>query len=92
MTGGTTTRKITYRGNPSTATALVSMLHAQRVRVEVEQPTEYRNDLSALEAVALSMIANGAYEAIKAGVAEFKRRFPRERVEIEGEEPDDEPE
>ncbi len=42
-------------------------------------------------AVALGIVASGAYDAIKAGVAQFRERFPRAEVVIEDDDaaPDD---
>lgn len=77
---------ITYEGDPARAGALVQMLEQQGVHVEWEPPQERRSFGADVGAVALSLVASGLYDAIKAGVARFRERFPRYVVVIVGDE------
>ena len=82
-------RRITYKGAAPFAGALVQVLNEEGVEVEWTSPPEARDVLGALEAVVVSLVATGAYDAIKAGVNRFRRRFPESSVVIEDDEDDD---
>jgi hypothetical protein len=79
----TVTRTITYTGSAARAGALVQMLEQQNVQVEWQPPREERGFAVEAEAVVVSLVACGLYDAIKAGVAQFGARFPHAKVEIE---------
>jgi hypothetical protein len=82
------TKTITYKGGPARVSALVQMLEEQGVNVEWEPPTERRDLTGAAEAIVLSLVASGAYDAIKAAVAKFRKWAPRAEVTLEGDEED----
>lgn len=79
----TETVTIRYRGGPARAGALVQMLEEQGVHVEWEPPQERRDLQGVAETVALSLVASGTYDAIKAAVVNFRRRVPRAEVFVE---------
>ena len=58
----------------------------QGVHVEYEPPQEWQLFGADVGAVALSLVAPGLYDGIKAGVARFQERFPRYVVVIVGDE------
>jgi hypothetical protein len=68
--------EITYRGHPALAGALAQMLQERGVEVEWERPVEQRGFASAVEGVVVAIVSYGGIEAIKAAIAEFRRRFP----------------
>jgi hypothetical protein len=84
-----TRRRITYRGGPMFASALVAELEHNGVHVQWQPPAEHRDLASATEGVVVSIVARGSIDAIRAAVRLFRSRFPRPRVDIEG---DDDPE
>ena len=79
------TRTITYVGGAAQASALVQMLEERGVHVEWRRPEEQRGFGADVEAVALSLMASGGYDGIKAAVAQFRARAPRTKVTVEGE-------
>jgi hypothetical protein len=83
------TKSIEYIGPAVRAGALVKCLKEEGIEVRWTPPEEDRGagDMAAAAAVSavVSIIANGAYDAIKAGVTKFRERFGTGRVKIEGE-------
>jgi hypothetical protein len=86
------TRTVTYEGPAPYANALVQILKEHHVDVEWAPPEERRDGAGVLEAVVIGIVASGAYDAIKTGVAKFRERYPRVKAEVEEEaaDPDDE--
>jgi hypothetical protein len=87
-------RTITCDGGLFGARALAQMLNEEGVRVvegnappEVERRgIDYSTDV---QQVVVALVVMGAPAAIKAAVGKFRNRFPRAKVEIQAEEPDD---
>ena len=79
------TRTITYVGGAAQASALVQMLEERGVHVEWRRPEEQRGFSADVEAVALSLMASGAYDGIKAAVTQFRAWAPHTKVIVEGE-------
>jgi hypothetical protein len=88
------TRKIRFRGDPVLSLSLVQALEEEGVRVAWcrPEPEQLRKGIEPqIEAVVLGIVASGGYDAIKAGVALFWKRFWGWDVEvdIEGEDEDE---
>lgn len=80
-----TPRALTYRGHAAIVSALVQMLEERDVQVEWERPEERRGAAGAAEQVIVGIVTYGSIEAIKAAVAEFRRRFgDQPEVNVEG--------
>ena len=77
------TLTIRYHGNAARAGALVQALESEGVRVDWTPPEEQRGLGADATAVALSLVASGAYDAIKAAVAKMRERMPRAEIVIE---------
>ena len=82
----TVTRTILLRGGAVPPSALAWKLEQHGVDVQPWEPPEEGRGLGT--EIIIGIVAAGGIEAIKAGVAEFRRTFPRAHVEIEGEEED----
>jgi hypothetical protein len=87
-------RTITCDGGLFGARALSQMLKAEGVHVvEGHAPPEVERrgiDFSTdVQQVIVTLVAMGAPVAIKAAVTKFRKRFPRAKVEVEAEAPDD---
>jgi hypothetical protein len=76
--------RIRYEGSPARVGALAQELRDEGVVVSYTPPTEQRGGGEIVEAVVVSIVANGAYDAIKAGIRRFREWQPRSSVEIEG--------
>ncbi len=84
----TVTRTINYEGGAPQVNALVQVLREHHVEVEWD-PGEERRDTGVLEIVSLAVSVVGALPAIQAGVADFRKRFPRAKAEIEDDDSDE---
>lgn len=82
----TVTRRILLRGGAVPPSALAWKLEQHGVDVQPWEPPEEGRGLGT--DIIIAIIVDGGIEAIKAGVAEFRRTFPRAHVEIEGDEED----
>jgi hypothetical protein len=82
--------RIRYEGGAAIVGALAQMLREEGVEVTYEPPDEWRSPTipTVVAAVVVNMIANGAYDAIKAGIRRFRGLFPRSSVEIEDDDAD----
>jgi hypothetical protein len=86
-----TIRKITYIGPPEPASALAQLLREQGVEVKVAPPLEMRSAASDfVRDVAVEMVASGGLAAIFLAVRKFREWFPHARVEIGGDQEDQE--
>lgn len=83
-----TRRNITYTGSATGVRFLVHTPEQEGVKVEWTPPVERRDIASAAEAVVVGLVTTGTVEAIKAGVRAFRARSSA-RIEIEGEQDDD---
>jgi hypothetical protein len=88
----TETRQITYQGSGPLVRTLVQALEAEGVSVTVRRNRpyvgEHRDPRGMGGAVAVTLVATGATEAIKAGVGSFRQRFTDGAlVTMEAEEP-----
>jgi hypothetical protein len=84
------TRKITYHGDTARVGALVQMLEQQGVQVDWTPPQEHRGLGADVNEVIVNLVSTGSVVAIAAAVKQFRARFPRHKIEVEGEaEPDD---
>lgn len=86
----TGTSRIRYEGSAPLVRELVQILEQEGVTVSIrrERPpeSEYRDTRGMTEAIAATLMATGATEAVEAGVHRFRQRFPgRSIVRIEGE-------
>jgi hypothetical protein len=82
--------RVTYHGSPPFVGALAQMLREEGLDVEdYEAPMEGRS-VGVGEAVAIGLVVNGTYDALKIAVKKFREHWPKARVEIEGEEGDGE--
>lgn len=79
----TETVTIRYRGGAARVSALVQMLEEAGVHVDWEPPQEQRDLQGIAETVALSLVASGTWDAIKAAVAKFRKWAPRTEVSVE---------
>jgi hypothetical protein len=79
------TLTIRYRGPAARAGALVTALEREGVSVDWTPPQEQRGVGADATAVALSLVASGAYDAIKAAVAKMREWMPRTEIIIENE-------
>lgn len=70
-----TSRRLTYRGNPAFASMLVQMLEEAGVSVEWKRPAEQRGLGATGHEVVVTILAAGAYDAIKAAIARFLERM-----------------
>ena len=82
----TATRTILLRGGAVPPSALAWKLEQHGVDVQPWEPPEEGRGLGT--EIVIAIVAQGTVEAIKAGLAEFRRTFPRAHVEIEGDEED----
>jgi hypothetical protein len=91
------TRTIRFRGDAALSLALVRALEDEGVQVAWRrpEPEQLRKGVGPeIETVVLSIVASGAYDAIKAGVALFRKRtgiWPAE-VDIQGNDENEKPE
>jgi hypothetical protein len=85
------TRTIRYQGDAARVSALAQMLQEEGVHVDWSPPHEERGILGAdLNEVIVRLICLGSGPAIGAAVKLYRKRFPRDKVEVEGDEgPDD---
>lgn len=85
------TRTITYHGDAARCGALVQMLEQEGVTVQWTPPQERRGLGADINEVVVSLVSSGTLLAITAGVRKFRERFPRHKIEVDGEEarPDD---
>ncbi len=67
------------------ASPLVQMLEQQGVRVSWTPPREERVDVTA---VVINLLSTGSAVGIAAAVKQFRQRFPKAAVKVDGE-PDD---
>ena len=79
------TKTITYYGDAARVGALVQMLEQQGVRVEWSPPREERGLASDINEVVVNLVSTGSALAIAAAVKQFRQRFPRHKIEVEGE-------
>jgi hypothetical protein len=79
------TRKITYHGDTARVGALVQMLERQGVRVDWSPPEERRGLGADANEVIVNLVSTGSVVAIAAAVKQFRTRFPRHKIEVEGE-------
>ena len=77
------TLTIRYRGPAARAGALVQALEREGARVTWTPPREQRGLGADASAVALSLVASGAYDAIKAAVMKMREWMPRAEIVIE---------
>ena len=77
------TLTIRYCGPAARAGALVTALEREGVRVDWTPPREQRGLGADATAVALSLVASGAYDAIKAAVVKMREWMPRAEIVIE---------
>jgi hypothetical protein len=83
------TKRITYYGDAARVGALVQMLERQGVQVDWSPPHEERGLASDINEVIVNLVSTGSALAIAAGVKQFRQRFPRHKIEVEGEKEDD---
>lgn len=79
------TVRVWFTGSRVEALALQRMLEAEGVRVTWRPQA---NLTAVAEQLAMSLMASGTYDAIKAAVGKFRARAPAARAEVDGE-PDD---
>lgn len=79
------TRTIRFEGNPSIASALVQFLKEEGVSVKWTPLDESRGLADDAVTVALSLLASGAYDGMKAAVRKFLQMFPHAKADIEEE-------
>jgi hypothetical protein len=82
------TRTIRYQGDPARASALVQMLEQQGVQVSWTPPREERGLATDVTAVVINLVSTGSAVGIAAAVKQFRQRFPKATVKVDGE-PDD---
>jgi hypothetical protein len=82
------TRRIRYRGSAARAGALVQALEYEGVRVDWVPPQEKRGLGADVTDVVLSIVASGAYDAIKTAVMKMREWMPRAEIVIEGDQDD----
>ncbi|OIQ85130.1 hypothetical protein GALL_330240 [mine drainage metagenome] len=87
-----TTRRLTYRGDPAAVSMLVQMLAEVGATVEWERPIEQRSIGAIGRDVAVTIVAWGAYDAIKAAVARFlEQMHGKADATVEDNNQDDQP-
>jgi hypothetical protein len=82
------TKTIKYRGDPARASGLVQMLEHQGVQVSWSPPREQRGLGADINEVLVSLVSTGSAVGIGTAVKQFRQRFPKATVKIDGE-PDD---
>jgi hypothetical protein len=80
-------RRITCESSRPIRRALVQMLEAEGVTVELpgRHTTEYRDARDVPEGGITTLIAVGELDAIRAGVRKVRWQFPAAKIEVEGE-------
>jgi hypothetical protein len=80
-------RRITFDGSRPICRALVQMLEEEGVTVQLpgRHTSEYRDAHDMADGVFTTLIAAGTLPAIRAGVRKVRWRFPRAKIEVEGE-------
>jgi hypothetical protein len=82
------TRVVRYQGDAARVSALVQMLEQEGVSVKWTPPHEQRGLGADLNEVAVNLVSTGTAVAIGAAVHRFLKRFPKAKVEVEGDDGD----
>jgi hypothetical protein len=88
-----TTRRLTYTGDPAGASLLEWMLKQEGVTVQVDRPREQRGGIEDMaQEVIVQMITAGNLLAIKVAVDKFRKHMHgKAEVTVEVEEVDEDP-
>ena len=65
-------------------THFTDALEREGLTLEYEPPLEERGAGAEVAAVVVSILSNGAYDAIKAGIRKFRERGGRGDIEVDG--------
>lgn len=76
---------VRFVGNPSGAVRLVSMVEEQGASVEWTPPREYRGAPDIIDNVVADFIVLGSLAGLRAAIAAYRKRWPAERIEVDGE-------
>jgi hypothetical protein len=76
-------------GNPPFVGRLVRMLEDEDVEVRWQRPEERRDVRGMAEEVVVDLVACGVWTSIMAAVRKFRGQFGQSKVEVEGEDDED---
>jgi hypothetical protein len=84
-----TETRITYEGNPAFVGRLVRMLEDEGVEVRWQPPEERRDVRGMAEEVVVDLVPSGVWTSIMAAVRKFRGQFGQSKVDVEGEDDED---